>query len=174
MHHSSTIAQATEQNLAAAHKSYRLECRTTSEYDHAPGAAIFLIDVGTAKLITELAGLVKAHGLHTVEKFDYRVTYLKHDPETDSEMAEAAGEDNDLRTVGDCLVVSDTEFWFSANAKHSDVLFTCVPQRIQDLVEHFDLKPESSCASCGEDSNEVIGCPSGDEICRACFANGKG
>jgi len=56
-----------------------MEVRSDSDYADIPTLAKFSIDAATARKSSP-RGLVKAHGLYKVEKFDYRVTYLMHDP----------------------------------------------------------------------------------------------
>lgn len=120
-------------------KNYRVEVHGGGECDNAPGVAVFSIAEESAREIVKLAGLVKEHGLHKVEKFDYRAEFLQFDPETDPEDAENAGEGNDVRTECDCLNVSDDEFWFTAYIKHTDVKVSCKGQSIADLKAHFGL-----------------------------------
>lgn len=155
-------------------KSYRLECSCSSEYDKSPEVAVFDIDEATAKRIAGLSKVVKKLGLHKVEKFDYRVSYLQYDPEVSPEMSEETGEENELRTELDCLIVSQDEFWFTAYAKHTDVQFSCSKQPIRDLIENFSLDSGGQCTACGESSDSVIGCPDGSEVCQDCFDNGEG
>ena len=123
-------------------KTYRTEVHSDSDYDDIPTLVEFSIDEATAKEIIQLAGLVKARGLYKVDKFDRRATYLRYDPDQDPESAAAAGEDNDVRIEADVLSVSDTDFWFSAYVKHTDVEVRTERQRIDELAAHFGLEKE--------------------------------
>src|SRR6202051_471815 len=108
--------------MRAASKTFRTEVRYGNEnYNDVPSVVEFSIDEATAAQIIRLAAIVKCNGLYKVEKFDYRARYLKHDPEQDPQDAELAGEENEFRTEADVLNVSDTEFWFSAYIRHTDI-----------------------------------------------------
>lgn len=120
-------------------KTYRVETRGGGDCDNTPSVAIFSIDELTAKTIMALAALVTTYGLHRVEKFDYRTQYLQFDPETIPEDAEAAGEENEVRTDCDSLVVHASTFKFSAYIKHTDVQVWTDEQSIDELVAHFGL-----------------------------------
>jgi hypothetical protein len=99
----------------------------------------FGIDEATAAEVIRLAGIVAANGLYKIEKFDCRARYLKFDPMEDPEEATLAGEDNEFRTEADVLNVSDTEFWFSAYLKHTDIEVLSEQLRIDELVTNFSL-----------------------------------
>jgi hypothetical protein len=119
-------------------KTFRTEVRYGNDnYNDVPSVVEFSIDGATAAEIIRLAAIVKSNDLYKVEKFDYRATYLKYDPEQDPEDAKLAGEENEFRTEADVLSVSDTEFWFSAYIKHTDIEILSEQQRIDDLVQHF-------------------------------------
>ncbi len=88
---------------------------------------------------------MSANGLYKIEKFDYRAKYLKYDPEQDPEDARLAGEENEFRTEADVLNVSDTEFWFSAYIKHTDIEVLSEQQGIDDLAKHFAFNRALAC-----------------------------
>ena len=124
-------------------KSYRTEVRTDSDYDDIPTLAVFSIGEDPAKEIITLAALVKAHGLYKVEKFGYRTSFYNRDPEETPEDG-TEDEENEVRTDCDCLCVSDTEFWFSACIKHTNVEVVTERQNIAELASYFDLDVESN------------------------------
>src|SRR5882672_11284139 len=125
-------------------KTFRTEVRCGDDYNDIPSAVEFSIDEATAADIIRLAGIVTVNGLYKVEKFDYRAKYLKYDPEQDPEEAKLAGEENEFRTEADVLNVSDTEFWFSAYIKHTDIEILSEQQRIDDLVQHFSFERQAA------------------------------
>lgn len=133
-------------------KTFRTEVRTDSDYDDIPEVAVFAISKETAKEIVKLAALVKEHGLHKVEKFDYRADFYRYDPEKNPKAAAEAGDENDVCTESDCLNVSETEFWFSAYLKHTDVEVLTERQPIVDLQAHFSL----DAADAGSKIREVM------------------
>lgn len=120
-------------------KTYRTEVRTDSDYDEVPSVAVFAIDEDTAREIITLAALVKDNKLYKVEKFDYRARFYCSVPEEDPEEAEDAGEEE--RTEADTLNVSESEFWFSAYLKHTNVEVLTEKQPIVDLFVHFGFDP---------------------------------
>jgi hypothetical protein len=123
-------------------KTFRTEVRSSNDhYNDLPTVVAFSIDEAGAAEIIRLAGIVKAHGLYKIEKFDYRAQYLKHDPRQDPEEANLAGEENEFRTEADVLNVSDTEFWFSGYIKHTDIEILSEQQRIDELAKHFAFDP---------------------------------
>ena len=128
-------------------KLFRTEVSSSDEYAVLPAVAEFSIDVSTAREILRLSAVVKAHGLYKVEKFDYRASYFRRDPEKGPsegpDAAEVDDGDNDVRTDADCLNVSETEFWFSAYLKHTDVEILSERKRISELVEFFGIVAET-------------------------------
>ena len=117
-------------------KSFRTEVRCGNEnYNDIPSVVKFSIDEAAAAEIIRLASIVTANGLYKIEKFDYRARYLKYDPEQDPEDAELAREENEFRTEADVLNVSDTEFWFSAYIRHTDIEVVSEQQRIDELAK---------------------------------------
>ena len=127
-------------------KTFRTEVRCGNDnYNDIPSVVKFSIDEAAAAEIIRLAGIVTANGLYKIEKFDYRARYLKYDPEQDSEDAELAGEENEFRTEADVLNVSDTEFWFSAYIKHTDIEVLSEQQGIDDLAKHFGFDRALTC-----------------------------
>jgi hypothetical protein len=122
-------------------KTFCTEVRCGNDnYNDVPSVVKFSIDEATAAQITHLAAIVKSHNLYKVEKFDYRATYLKYDPEKDPDDATLAGEENEFRTEAEILSVSDAEFWFSAYIKHTDIEISSEQQCIEDLVRHFAVR----------------------------------
>jgi hypothetical protein len=127
-------------------KTFRTEVRCGNDnYNDIPSEVEFSIDEAAAAEIIRLAAIVKSNDLYKVEKFDYRARYLKHDPEQDPEDAELAGEENEFRTEADVLNVSDTEFWFSAYIKHTDIEVLSEQQGIDDLAKHFAINRARAC-----------------------------
>lgn len=122
-----------------APKQYKTDVRTDSDYSDIPEVVKFSIEEKTAQEIVRLAGLVVQNGLYKVEKFDYRATYLKHDPEDSSEDDAEEADDDSVSTDADTLNVTRSEFWFAAYLKHSDVEVLSVKQRISDLAKHFGI-----------------------------------
>jgi hypothetical protein len=120
-------------------KQYQTNVLSSNEFADVPGKAVFQIDEATAREIVRLSDLVKANKLYRVELCDYRVNYLKSSAEDDDDSSQTASPDDGVRTECDCMSVSDTEFWFSALKKNSDVEFICDRQSIQELSTHFGL-----------------------------------
>jgi len=121
--------------------TFRTEARCGNDhYNDVPTVVEFIIEEATAAEIIRLAAIVNTNGLYKVERFDYRARYLKFDPKENPEDAELAGEDNEFRTEADVLNVSDTEFWFSAYIKHTDIEVLSEQLRIEDLAQRFDLE----------------------------------
>ena len=127
-------------------KTFRTEVRCGNDnYNDIPSVVEFSLDEAAAAEIIRLAGIVTANGLYKIEKFDYRARYLKYDPEQDPQDAELAGEENEFRTEADVLNVSDTEFWFSAYIKHTDIEVLSEQQGIDDLAKHFVFDRALAC-----------------------------
>jgi hypothetical protein len=120
-------------------KSYSVEVSCDDEWAEAPSIAQFTVSEGDAKEIVRLAALVKENDLYKVERFDYRVSYLKYDPDECPEDAEEAGEQNEVRTDCDCINVSVDEFWFSAAEKNSSIEYVTGHQSIKELADHFGI-----------------------------------
>jgi hypothetical protein len=120
-------------------KTYRTEVRSSDEFCDIPALVEFTVDQETAREIIRLAEIVKANGLHKVEKFDCRACYLKVDPEQTLQDASDAGDNNKIHTEADRLNVSDTDFWFSGYIKHTAVEILSEQQRVDDLARHLGL-----------------------------------
>lgn len=101
---------------------YQTTVRTDADYADLPEAAAFIIDREAAKSILHLSALIKANGLHCLERFDYRV---------DWDWGDAEG-----GTEAETLVVFAEEFCFSALVKHTNVEIRTEKKRIADLA-HF-------------------------------------
>lgn len=114
-------------------KEYSTSVRS-DETDDLPTEARFAIDEATAREIVRLAALVTANGLHKLEKFDYRTSWLKT---SDGENLEEVSSD------ADALNVSDTSFWFSAYIKHTDTEILTARLTISELMTHFSLIAET-------------------------------
>lgn len=121
---------------------FRSEIRSDHEGVELPAVGIFTIDKLTAANIIDLSNVVKRNGLHVVSHFDYRVVFLKHDPEHESEEAEEAGDENNVRTDCDLMIVSGSEFWFSSELKHMDVEILTQRYSISELATHYGLSLE--------------------------------
>ncbi len=120
-------------------KSYSVEVGCDDEWSESPSVAQFTISEDDAKEIVRLAALVKENQLYKVERFDYRVSYLKCDPDECPEDAEVAGEGNEVSTDCDCINVSVDKFWFSAAAKNSSIAYVTGHQAIKELADHFGI-----------------------------------
>lgn len=117
-------------------KTYSVKCSSSDEFGDCPALAEFSIDENTAREIERLTQLIKKNSLHTVEKFDYRVTWLRTDPaELDDEPSQ--GKSNEMRTECDILCISNDAFWFRCYLKHCDYLITTQSQSTAELLEHF-------------------------------------
>jgi len=127
-------------------KTFRTAVRCGNDhYNDVPTVVEFIIEEAAAAEIMRLATIVKINDLYKVERFDYRAKYLKFDPTEDREDAALAGEENEFRTEADVLNVSDTEFWFSAYIKHTDIEVLSEQLRIDEIAKHFGLeKPAAS------------------------------
>ena len=113
-------------------------------FPRAPRGAAFSIDRATAEQIVKLATIVSDNQLNAVEKFDYRVTWLKYSPDDSKEdWAEDdvfdLKEESDARLECDCLHVSDTDFWFSGLGKYSGAKIETGLCDIETLARHFKL-----------------------------------
>jgi len=120
-------------------KLYRAEVHGGGDLDVAPSVAVFEVDEHLARDIVRLSLLVKACNVYKIERFDYRAVFYQHDPESAPEEALQAGEENAVRTDCDCLVVTDSDFFFRTYVKHTDVGVECASQSIAELARHFDL-----------------------------------
>jgi hypothetical protein len=123
-------------------KAYKADVSSSDEWMDAPSVAVFEVSENDAKDIVRLAGLVKENGLFRVERFDYRVSYLKLDPE--DLVDDDDEEENEARVDCDCISVSATEFWFTANEKNTSVEYTVERQSIKELADHFGIEFDSS------------------------------
>lgn len=112
-------------------KCYETDVRSDSDYDELPSKARFVITEADAHEIIRLSALVAANGLHKVEKFDYRTSWLEgDDPDAFIE----------ARSDADALNVSENEFWFSCYLKHTNVEVLSERQRISELKEWLGIK----------------------------------
>jgi len=121
-------------------KLYRTDVSSTADDLGVPSVVDFSIDEETAIRIVQLASLVKAHGLYSVQMFDYRAMYSHFDLED----TEPESESTLVSTETDTLNVSDTHFWFSACLRNSDLEIRSEEQPIAELIEHFHLDPCSA------------------------------
>ena len=108
---------------------YETTVRTDADYADIPEGAAFSIDLSDAQEIIRLAGLVKANGLHCLEKFDYRVGW-------------DWGEDEG-GTEAETLVVFPDAFCFAALVKHTNVEIRTEKQSIVALAHHFGLSSDA-------------------------------
>lgn len=125
-------------------KSYLTIVCINGDYDHVPEIVEFSIDEDTAHEIVKLSALVKANGLVAVRKSDRRARYYQYDPVDNPEMAQAAGQDNEVRTSGDCLNVDDVDFWFSAYLKHAEIELLSERRCIDQLIDFFGISAEAA------------------------------
>jgi len=110
---------------------YETEVRSDSNYDELPTKARFVLSEADANEIIRLSALVAANGLHIVEKFDYRTSWLEgDDPDAFTE----------ARSDADALNVSENEFWFSGYLKHTNVEVLSERQRISELKEWLGIQ----------------------------------
>jgi hypothetical protein len=135
--------QTTSLSAQVCQKRYRVEVSGGGDLDNAPGVAVFEINEQSAREIVKLAELVRSNDLRRVERIDQRAEYLQHDPETDPEDADDAGDENSVRTECDALVVTEDEFHFTAYVKHTDIKVSCKEQSIAVLADHFGIPFES-------------------------------
>lgn len=110
----------------------RYETDVRSDYDCVgmPSKARFCIVKRDALEIIRLSSLVIENGLHKVEMFDNRTSWL--DGEDSDTFVEANSE-------LDTLNISSTEFWFSAYLKHNDVEILSQRQSIKELAQWFGI-----------------------------------
>lgn len=124
-------------------KQYSTDVSCSDEWVESPETATFAIDKETAEDIIKLSQLVRDNGLYKVEKFDYRVTYYKQNPEDleDDEVDDADDDaSNEVRTDCDCISVSGDEFWFSACTKNTSIEYVTSHQPIKELADHFGIE----------------------------------
>lgn len=119
-------------------KTYRTGIRHRADTGDRPNGVVFRIDDDSAREIVRLSALVNTHGLYKVTQFDFRARYTRCEPIA-PEYPEGAMVDRVVSTEADCLNVSESEFWFSAYLKHSDIEFSSEALRIADLKECFGL-----------------------------------
>jgi hypothetical protein len=112
-------------------KRYETDVRSDSEYDELPTKARFVITEADAQEIIRLSEVVAANGLHKVEKFDYRTSWLEGD---DSDAFTEA------RSDADSLNVSENEFWFAGFLKHTNVEVLSDRKRISELKEWLGVQ----------------------------------
>ena len=122
-----------------AEKNYIADISCNDEWVNSPQVAQFTMSEADAREVVRLAQLVKKHGLFRVERFDYRVSYLMEDPEDCDEELLEDGEPEEARVDCDCISVSSTEFWFTANEKHTNIEYTVERQSIKVLADHFGI-----------------------------------
>jgi hypothetical protein len=143
-----TVSADTTTSAPRQLKSYRATCSSTNEHSDCPAVAVFDISYSTALEIVGLAGLVSANKLVDCRKWDYRARWLRvsHDDVCEGEDAgeetdEPAddGDDNEMRTECECLVVSRDDFYFRCHLRHQDDMITCEPQYITELAEFFGI-----------------------------------
>lgn len=113
-------------------KTYRTGIRRSADIGELPDCVAFRIDEDSAREILKLSALVKEHGLYKVEKFDFRACYTRTQPVA-SEQVGSVPMQHIVSTEADCLNVSDSEFWFSAYLKHTDIQINSEAQSIADL-----------------------------------------
>lgn len=123
-------------------KSYSVTVEGGGECLVSPTVATFSIDEESARLIGKLSELVKSHGLHRVERYDYSARFHQFDPVEEAEEAADAGDDNDVRTECERLVVEATEFYFKADVRHTDETVTSARQSIAEMLAHFGLSSQ--------------------------------
>ena len=126
-------------SAAPGPKLYRAEVHGGGDLNVSPSVAVFQVDEQLARDIIKFALLVKANDVYKIERFDYRAEFFQFDRESAPDDAEEAGDGNAVRTDCDCLVVTDSEFFFRADVKHTDVGVECRAQSILDLAKHFGL-----------------------------------
>lgn len=141
-------------------KHYRSGVYADGDYDDLPEVVAFSIEEATAREIIRLAAMAKANDLYKVEKFDYRASYYRRDPDKALQAPDAEGEDNNVRTDADCLNVSPTEFWFSAYLKHCDFEIRGDSTCISELVDFFGIVTETEDATDGHQPGPQAVAPS--------------
>ena len=160
---------------------YRVEAHRGGDCDNLPNTVVFHIEEATARVIAELASLIESHDLYRIEKWDHRARFLQFDPQTEAEDAVAAGEENDVRTECDRLVVSATEFGFAAYIKHTDIEVTSDMRPIAEVLEHFGLPPTVAnepviylTNACGEPTGQGTVELTEADYAKVAFENGPG
>jgi hypothetical protein len=112
-----------------------VECSNGNEFGVMPAPVSFEIDIATARRILSIASMLDRHDLWKAERFDYRIRWA----ETTGDEDEAAGEGEEIRTIGDVLCVTRDSFWFAATVKHADDLLETTDHSIAELAAHFGL-----------------------------------
>lgn len=119
------------QIAVAREKRYETDVRSDSDYDELPTKVRFVLSEADAQEIVRLSALVAANGLHKVEKFDCRASWLEgDDPDAFIE----------ARLEADALNVSENDFWFSGYLKHADVEVLSERQRVSELKEWLGIQ----------------------------------
>lgn len=115
---------------ALASKDYRLDCYGGGVVDGAPDLAIFSIEPATAAFIIEAASFARKHDLHTIERFDSRVTWIES---ADDETPEV------MPSEGTILCIDRDSFWFRCTRKHGDNKIETVASSIAELAAFHGL-----------------------------------
>lgn len=132
---------------ATAAKLYILSNETSDCYEEIPASARFHATIDFAELVKKLQAVVKELELYKVEKFYSLPTYFKYSIDPEDENAETVTDEDHpdydpeeaLRIESVTLNVSNDEFWFAANVKHSASEFTTEKCSIEELLEFFSL-----------------------------------
>ena len=136
-----------QKNMTDA-KIYAVPCYGGGEGLRAPALAVFRIDRPAAERIIRLAQLVTANDIHKIERYDYRVAWLEHDPRVDPDTDEVTEiepaalrwQDKDLMSSeDDCLNVFGRSFLFSCDRRSCDDRVETAEQDIAELALHFGL-----------------------------------
>lgn len=96
-----------------------------------PNLARFILDADDARNILKLSLLVKENDLYKVERWDYRVVYLKTNEDGDEDEFDVIGTDLDT------LLVTESEFQFTGSVRHTDVKVVTNRFPITDLIQFF-------------------------------------
>jgi len=113
---------------------FETDVRSDADSYALPSKARFVISEADAHEIIRLSALVAANGLHKVEKFDYRTSWLKADDPDEPDAFEEAGSE------AGTLHVSKDEFWFAGYLKHTNIEMLTERQQISQLKEWFGIR----------------------------------
>lgn len=125
-------------------KDYSTAVRTDSGYDAIPSKVSFSIDELTARSIVALARVVKENDLYKVERFDYRASWLELNHERRGELMGEGATPDEVSTGAEILNVSESEFWFGAYLKHTNVEVLSERMPIAELVSYFEINEETT------------------------------
>lgn len=119
-------------------KKYSVTAHNSNEHADSPAVAVFEITEDKAREIIRLAAIVVENKLIDCRRYDFSATWLLYDPDEDDGLA-SEGEENEMQTECDRLVVSVDAFQFTCYLMHQDDLIVCGDQSISELAEFFGI-----------------------------------